>query len=193
MAMTHALIGFINTIVPLPKAEEEKLLNIALPAKADKGDVFIAEGSVPKKLAFVVKGLFRYYYSSRKGAEFTKGFFPENSFITAYSAMVQQIPSAYTIEALEDSEVFVLDYYEWRKLNEGHPCWNTLLMAFLHKGYFKKERREREFLLFDAKERYESFLEEYPQLEHRLKQSVIASYLGITPVALSRIRSQPRN
>jgi CRP-like cAMP-binding protein len=47
--------------------------------------------------------------------------------------------------------------------------------------------------LFDAKERYESFLEEYPQMEQRLKQSLIASYLGITPVALSRIRRQPRN
>jgi CRP-like cAMP-binding protein len=190
LTMTQALIGFINTIVVLPEAEEEKLLNIAIPTKVAKGAVFIAEGSVPKKLAFVAKGLFRYYYTSKKGAEFTKGFFPENSFITAYSAMAQQRPSTYTIEALEDSDVFVLDYYEWRKLNDNHPCWNTLLMAFLHKGYFKKERREREFLLFDAKERYESFLEEYPQLEQRLKQSVIASYLGITPVALSRIRSQ---
>jgi CRP-like cAMP-binding protein len=191
--MTQAFISFINTIVPLPDAEEDKLLAIALPAKMDKGAVFIAEGSVPKKLAFVVKGLFRYYYTSKKGKEFTKGFFSENSFITAYSAMVQQRPSTYTIEALEDSELLVLDYKEWRKLSDGHPCWSTLLMAFLHKGYFKKERREREFLLFDAKERYESFLEEYPQMEQRLKQSLIASYLGITPVALSRIRSQPRN
>jgi CRP-like cAMP-binding protein len=188
--MTQALTGFINTIVPLPKAEEEKLLKIAIPATFAKSAVFIAEGSVPRKLAFVAKGLFRYYYTSKKGTEFTKGFFPENSFITAYSALAQQLPSTYTIEALEDSEVFVIDYHPWQQLLEGHPCWKGLLMAYLHKGYFKKEKREREFLLFDARERYESFLEEYPQLEQRLRQSVIASYLGITPVALSRIRGQ---
>jgi CRP-like cAMP-binding protein len=189
--MTQAFIDFINTIVTLPKNEEEKLLQVALPAKIVKGDVFIAEGSVPRKLAFVLKGLFRYYYTSKKGAEFTKGFFSENSFIAAYSAMVQQVPSTYTIEALEDSEILIIDYYDWKQLYNEHQCWTALLIAYLHKGFFKKEKREREFLLFDASERYQSFLEEYPQLEQRVKQAVIASYLGITPVALSRIRSQP--
>lgn len=191
--MRESMITFINTIVPLPKREEEKILKAALPANFRKGRVFIAEGSVPKKLAFVTKGLFRYYYTNRKGAEFTKGFFPENSFITAYSAMVQQVPSTYTIEAIEDSELVIFDYVEWQRFSSGHPCWTTLLMALLQKGYFKKEKREREFLILDAKERYQAFLEEYPQLEQRIKQSMIASYLGITPVALSRIRSMPAN
>jgi CRP-like cAMP-binding protein len=191
--MALPLIDLINTIVSLPKAEEEKFRNITTPVTVKKGSAFISEGAVPKKLAFVLTGLFRYYYTSKKGVEFTKGFFPEKSFITSYSAMVQQSPSTYTIEALEDSNIIVFDYHEWQKLIQGHNCWNALLMAILHKGYFKKERREREFLLFDASERYQLFLQEYPQLEQRLKQSMVASYLGITPVALSRIRSKPRN
>jgi hypothetical protein len=60
----------------------------------------------------------------------------------------------------------------------------------LEKGYCIKEAREREFLLFDAKARYRSFLSTYPGLEKRVKQHLIASYLGITPVALSRVRKK---
>lgn len=188
--MLNALIHFVNTIVPLPKDEENKLLAIARPANIHKGDAFIKEGSIPTKFAFLADGLFRYYYTTKKGSEFTKGFFPGNTFVSSYSAMVKGIPSSYTVEALEDSNIAVIEYNQWKQLYEGHSCWSTLLIAILEKGFFKKEKREKEFLLLSAKERYESFLEEYPELEGRIKQTLVASYLGITPVALSRIRSE---
>jgi CRP-like cAMP-binding protein len=155
-----------------------------------KGEVFLQAGTIPNKLAFVSTGLFRYFYASRKGTEFTKGFFPEGTFIVSYSAMVKQSPSYYSIEALEDSSIQVLDYQKWMDLFNGHPCWSPVLIALLQKGYMKKENREREFLLLNAGERYQSFLQEYPGLENRIKQHLVASYLGITPVALSRIRGK---
>src|SRR5690606_8149667 len=146
----------------------------------------------PAKVAFVCKGLFRYLYSDAIGHEFTKGFFPEGDFLVSYSAMIAQTPSWFAIETLEDSVIDAFDYASWQRLYDGHPCWSSLLIAMLQKRYMKKERREQELLTLNAAERYQSFLTEYPMLESRVRQHIVASYLGITPVALSRIRSQSK-
>lgn len=147
-------------------------------------------GQIPTEFGLVVNGLFRYVYISREGKEFTKAFMPEKSFISSYSAMISRTPSYFFIESLEHTDVLVIPYSGWQKLREQNPKWNLLLVKLLEKGYATKEKREREFLLFDAENRYKIFLEEHPTLEERVKQHMIASYLGITPVALSRIRKK---
>lgn len=182
------LISVIKNLADVPDSETTRLHAIAIEQTISKGENFLLAGSVPQKFAFVEKGLFRYYYADDKGNEFTKGFFPENNFIVSYSAMIRQSHSFYTIEALEDSIIYVIDYQQWQKLYGGHPGWSQFLIKLLEKGYMKKESRERELLLYGAEARYKIFINEYPQLEHRIKQHQIASYLGITPVALSRIR-----
>lgn len=192
MAVTieHDFIRTIQRIIRLSPEEEIKLLRISSRKFIAKGDLFIRAGEVPGKLGFIHRGLFRYYYIDSKGRESTKSFFEEQSFITSYSAMIKGIGSYYAVEALEDSEVMVTGYSEWKELFEGYPEWNIFLIKLLEKGYIKKEAREREFLQCDAEERYRIFLNEYPRLENRVKQHLIASYLGITPVALSRIRKK---
>ncbi|MDN5212964.1 Crp/Fnr family transcriptional regulator [Fulvivirgaceae bacterium BMA12] len=151
---------------------------------------FLRAGQVPAKFGFVISGLFRYVYMSEEGKEFTKVFMPEKSFISSYSAMISKKPSYFFIESLEPSEVLVIAYEDWEKLRRTNPKWNLLLVKLLEKGYAVKEKREREFLLLDSETRYKIFLEEYPDLEKRVRQFMIASYLGITPVALSRIRKK---
>jgi CRP-like cAMP-binding protein len=184
------LLQAIRSIANIPETEARKLAAITQGLYLNKGDLFLRHGAIPQKFAFVSSGLFRYFYVSTKGSEYTKGFFQEDSFIVSYSAMVKQTGSYYAIEALEESHVQVIDYHKWLKLYNDHPCWTPVLIALLQKGYMKKEAREREFLLLDAEERYRLFLQEYPNLELRIKQHHVASYLGITPVALSRIRGK---
>lgn len=186
--MENLMIQSIRSVVDLPADQEKKLLSLCRPLSLKKGAFFIREGQIPRKFAFVKSGLFRYFYVDEKGNEFTKGFFPEGLFLSSYSAMVQDIPSYFTIEALEDGEILVIDYEAWQELRVQHRCWSDFLVAVLEKGFIKKESREREFLLFDAEKRYNLFLERYPGLNQRIKQHQIASYLGITSVALSRIR-----
>jgi CRP-like cAMP-binding protein len=188
--MITDLLTTVRAIADIPAEEEAKLCSILVNEDLKKGDTFIREGDVPQKFAFVCNGLFRYYYVNEKGNEFTKGFFPEKNFITSYTAMVRRQPSYYTVQALETARVLVIDYHRWQNLYHGHACWMTLLFALVEKGYMKKEARERELLILSAEERYRSFLNEYPDLEKRIKQHLIASYLGITPVALSRIRKE---
>jgi CRP-like cAMP-binding protein len=188
--MTHPFIAFVKRIIDLPETEEAKMLKLLKPVKISKGEYYIREGQVPRKFAFVEKGLFRYLYINHKGTEFTKNFILENNFVSAYSAMIRQQPSRMFIEALEDSYVYDIHYSDWLELKKGHECWNRFLVVILEKAFSTKEIRERDLLLLEAQERYEIFKKEFPTLENRIKQHLIASYLGISPISLSRIRNK---
>lgn len=187
--MANDLAKIVKTFNNLPTDQLDKFVNISRVKSLHKGDFYIQEGEIPTKFAFVLQGLFRYYYVDRKGNEFTKGFFPENTIISSYSAMIQNRPSFFTIEALEDSNIATIQYSDWKNLYKIHACWKEFLIVMLEKGYCTKETREREFLILDAEERYKSFLKSFPGFDKRVKQQLIASYLGITPVALSRVRN----
>lgn len=154
----------------------------------DQKQVFVREGEIPNKIGLIKKGLFRYYYLTKEGKEFTKVFMKEGDIISSYISMISREKSYYTIEAIEKSEIIQINLHQWNKLRKKDYKWDKLLIAFLEKGYGIKEKREREFLLMDSESRYKAFLEEYPNLENRVRQHMIASYLGITPIALSRIR-----
>ncbi|NGP89377.1 Crp/Fnr family transcriptional regulator [Fodinibius halophilus] len=183
-------IEFIKTITDLPAEQEDKFRALISVKNINKGEHFVRAGRNSKTIAFVKKGLFRYYYTSEDGVEFTKGFFDVNSVLSAYDAILENSPAHYSIEALEDAIIEAVDYYKFRQLFSEDPCWNNFLVALLQKGYLAKVRREREFLLMNAEQRYHSFLERYPDLEKRVKQHIIASYIGITPESLSRIRKK---
>lgn len=188
--MNEAFVSAVKSMVDVPQDQEEKIRAILKRRTLKKNQVFIAEGEIPTHFGFVVRGLFRYYYCSESGAVSTKGLFPENTFLSSYSAMVQKRPSFFTIEAMEDSVIEIINFKDWQNLYQQHTCWKELLVQILSQAFAKKELREREFLLLDAATRYKLFLKRYPNLEGRVKQHIIASYLGITSVALSRIRKK---
>ncbi|MFH7014232.1 Crp/Fnr family transcriptional regulator [Flavobacterium sp. FlaQc-52] len=174
----------------LPEKEQRELYGISQFKKIEKNEYFIAEGQVPRKLAFVVKGLFRYVYIDQKGNEFTKGIISENSFISSYSAMIHGNPSSFFIEALEESEILEIEYHNWLEIKEKNPFWTFFLLKVIEDAFCVKEKRERELLLLDAEKRYEIFIEEFPHLENRISQQILASYLGIKPESLSRIKKK---
>lgn len=181
-------VQFLDELASIPAEEATKLYSMGKTVALEKGDYFIRAGEVPTSLAFVNSGLFRYVYIDVEGRQFTKGFMPELSILSSYSAMLRKTQSTYYIEALEPSEIVVFDYSGWLKLKETNHCWDRFLIAMLEKGYMKKESRERELLLLRAEDRYRIFLNEFPTLESRVKQHMIATYLGIIPESLSRIR-----
>jgi CRP-like cAMP-binding protein len=183
-------IKALNALSRVPNNQVENIVAIAKLQTLKKGASFIKQGEIPRKFAFTIRGLFRYYYMNEKGNEYTRGFFPENTFVSSYSAMSNGRESYFTIEALEDSSFFMINYSDWKELLKQDTCWNYLSMALLEKWFNVKESREREFLLHDAETRYHTFLEVFPGLDKRIKQRYIASYLGITPGALNRIRKE---
>lgn len=174
----------------LPPHQLEDLMAIGQLKNLSSGEYFIREGETPQKLAFVLSGLFRYVYINDKGLEFTKSLIQERDFISSYSAMITQNGSHFFIEALEDAVVFVIPYHKWQTLLAQDPFWTGFLLKFIEKGFITKEKRERDLLLLPAETRYQNFLKEYPGMEGRIKQTIIASYLGIQPESLSRIRKK---
>ena len=191
--MDYNFINYIKSIVNIPKEQENKFCSLISVKKIIKGENFLSEGQSSRTIAFIKSGLFRYYYIDNKGNEFTKGFFVENSVLTSYSAILEKRSSYFTIQALENSEIEIIDYIKSQQLFTEHPCWNKFLVAQLQKALIMKEEREREFLLFDAEQRYRAFLQQFPNLEKRIKQNIIASYLRLAPESLSRIRKKTAN
>lgn len=183
-------LQFINSICRLPEDQQIQFEALIRLKSIKKGDLFVRAGSYPSSIGFVNKGLFRFYYTDKDGVEFTKAFFPENTVLSSYSALLENRTSYFSIQALEDAEIEYVDYQKLIALFPQNSSWNNFLIAVLQKGYLMKEERERQFLLFSAEERYLNFLERFPNLEHRIKQTIVASYLGIQPESLSRIRKK---
>lgn len=177
----------------LPEKELKELATISEYKIIQKGNYFIREGQIPHKMAFVIKGLFRYVYTHENGNEFTKNIIAEKNFISSYSAMIYNTPSYFSVEALEDAEIFEIDYADWLDIKEKNPFWNAFLVRVLEKAFCTKEKRERELLLLDAEKRYEIFTAEFPNIENRVSQQIIASYLGIQPESLSRLRRKRKS
>ncbi len=188
--MNETLYHVINSMADIPDEQWKNFEKNLIAEKIRKNQFFIKVGEIPGKIGFIVTGLFHYYYINNKGKQYTKQFCPENHFIIPYSAMLSGRESNFYIQALEDSNVLITDHLSWKKLFEQHLCWRILTIKMLEKVYLLHEKREKELLLDSAETRYLAFLKEYPGLEQRLKQYHIASYLGITPVALSRIRTK---
>lgn len=188
--MNSNFLNFISSVVEIPDNQKEKFDALISLKHFKKGEFYVKQGQYPNSIAFLTDGLFRYFYLSNKGEEFTKGFFTENTILSAYSALVENRVSYFSIEALEDSSIELFNYVELRKLFAEDPCWNKFLVIILERAFIIKETREREFLLFDAEERYKAFMERFPGLEKRVKQNIIASYLGIAPESLSRVRKK---
>lgn len=188
MKTEYTFVNYIKSIVDLPKDQEEKFASLTSTKTLKKGEEFVQIGSHPKHIGYVKQGIFRYLYVDDKGIEFTKTFFAENNLISSYSAMVENRESYFAIQALENSVIEVVDYAQFSKLFTQHHCWTSLLAQFLLQAFITKEERERQFLLFDAEQRYQNFLNKYPGLNQRVKQHIIASYLGIAPESFSRLK-----
>lgn len=184
------LIAILRSLIRLTETEAAQVVCRFQTCPLNRGEFFVRAGDVPQTIGFVLSGILRLYYVDNDGNEFTKSFCAENGFVAAYSALLMRQPSRLFIQALEDAKLLITDYSAYRSLSESQPSFQQLNCKIAEFLFIKKERRESALLLDDAKTRYLSFLEEYPGLEARLKQHHIASYLGMSPVTLSRIRAQ---
>ncbi len=184
------LLKTLRSLVTLTECEAIEVVGLFQTLTLNQNDFWVRAGDIPQTIGFVVSGILRLYCADANGHEFTKSFCSENSFVAAYSALLLKQPSHLFIQALEDTTLLVADYSTYRSLSESNLSLQQLNCRIAESLFIKKERREATLLLDDAKTRYLNFLQEYPGLEMRLKQYHIASYLGITPVSLSRVRAQ---
>jgi CRP/FNR family transcriptional regulator, anaerobic regulatory protein len=192
MLKTDKLYQFLQQITPaLTKTDLELFVSKARPKNIQKEELFLREGAVCRHLLFIERGLLRYFLL-HEGLDITKDFAvdTQNPFCTSYTSFMLMRPSEIWIEALEPSQVLVWERSDVIPLFEEHPAWQRFAKIMSDRLFFRKERREIELLKSTAEERYLSFLKDFPGLSQRVPQYHIASYLGITPESLSRLRSK---
>lgn len=176
---------------PLSAETRQAWGNIITSRTYKRHETLVAEGQVPRLVAFVVKGLFSQYFTAPNGDVVIKRFFPETFLAASVSAMLTKSPSQFTIRALENTTVLEYQFDEFKKLITIYPDLAALYIRYLEIHWVLEKEPQEISLRYDtAKSRYAAFLEQFPALEPRLKQHEIASYLGITPTQLSRIRAE---
>lgn len=128
------------------------------------------------------------YYERGDGRDFNKGFISEGGFCGAIEALITEAPTRLNIEALEPSRLLVFPHRHLRSLYDRDPYWERVGRCFAERLLVKKVRKEAALLMDSASERYEAFLADNPSLENRIADYHVASYLGVAPETLSRLK-----
>jgi CRP-like cAMP-binding protein len=183
-------VNQINTYYPLSEENIKDLLEICTEEYYRKNDLLLESGSMARYYYFLKSGLIGYYTVDEQGNNIYKIFFEENSFVASTAAIIKNEPSDFNIVALEDCAVIQYPAKAYRELLEKHHDLALFHMYYLEKNWVvKKEPLEVSLKYETAKKRYLQLLEN-TNLYNRLKQHHIASYLGITPTQLSRIKKE---
>ena len=155
--------------------------------KLRKKEYLIQEGTVCDFIAIVISGTLRSYVQNKDG-EFNNDFYLNNSFVSAYTSFLTQMPTNCNIEALTDVEIYYISHQQFHQLIERDNNFLKLAKYISDNYFIRKCKRETSFLKNSAAERFEMIKKLYPEIEQKVPQYHIASYLGIKPESLSRIK-----
>jgi len=154
----------------IPRDELLKMLRLTKQVYLKKDDYFLRAGEIPTRIGYNVTGLLRFFYIDNNGKDVTKHFCPENSVAMSYRAFIRREPSNFSIQALEDTKVRTITYNDYVRLLKSNTCWQMVAKKLAEVVLILKEKREAELLLMDARERYESFITDFPNLLNRIPQ-----------------------
>ena len=188
--MLTLLRTHIEKRVQLKDEEFEVISKFFIPKKLRKKQFLLHEGEVCKNIGFVNSGCLREYTIDNKGSEHIIQFAIEDWWISDPNSFLSGLPSTYNIDALENSEVLLLEKSAREKLLDSCPKMERFFRILIEANFVATQRRITESLSTSAEERYLKFIKTYPKLIEQVSQNHIASYLGITPQSLSRIRKE---
>jgi len=158
-----------------------------------KKELFSKEGEYARKVGFLEKGIVRAFIRDQEGKEYTKQFFFAPSIIGAYTSLLTNQPNKIIQQALTECTVWVADYSKIEALYARHHELERIGRKIAEYYYLEKEKNLVEMALYDADKRYALLKERFPTIESKIQQYHIASYLGISPTQLSRIRRKLQN
>lgn len=190
MAMFNLLRTHIEKRVQLTDEEFDIIIKFFKPKKLRKKQFLLHEGEVCKNIGFVKSGCLREYTIDNKGSEHIIQFAIEDWWISDPNSFLSGLPSTYNIDALEDSEVLLLEKSARENLLDSCPKMERFFRILIEANFVATQRRISDSLSTTAEERYLKFIKTYPKLIEQVSQNHIASYLGITPQSLSRIRKE---
>lgn len=188
--MTAELKNFISKYITLSDPELEEITALFQKRTVGKNDFLLRQGEICKDLIFVQKGCLRLYYIT-DGIEVSVWFSFQYSSAIEISSFISQKPSEYFLQAIEDSEILYLPKYELDKLYNSHPKMQEMMRKFWEDVVLNLIDRFTALQRDSAEERYQDLLGK-PDFLQTIPQKYLASFIGITPTSLSRIRKNIR-
>ncbi|MGK6341412.1 Crp/Fnr family transcriptional regulator [Chryseobacterium sp. DT-3] len=180
--------SFINRLSTVSAESWKNFSALFTPRILKKGDYFIKEGEIANEIGFLEIGILRAFYRNNEGVEYNKHFFLSNCFIGGYASLITNKSSPINQQALTNCNLLVANFKNIQNLYGTSPDIERLARILAEQLFIQKEKREIEIVLLDAEKRYHIFQKDFPLLEQQIPQYHIASYLGVTPTQLSRIR-----
>lgn len=183
-----ALFAFFDSYVPLDAAEKDSLAGCVKGRQMKRKELFLQDGQVCHYHGFVVSGSLRTYGVDDAGKDHNLQFAAENDWVVDLGSFYSGKPSKLFIEALEPSQLLLLDQHDLIGLYKAHAKFVRYFKVIFENKFVEMQNRVLQNISSTAEERYLAFLEQYPHLSNRLPSIHIASYLGITPEFLSKVR-----
>lgn len=180
--------SYFQQVKPISGVSSEALDALAETVSFPKGYLIHQQGQICRELFIVVKGIARIFYH-RDGHDITNQFIVENDVIAAMESLFSRKPSYYNIELLEDCQLIRVNYNKVEELYERYHDLESCGRIMAIECYLEENERNRSFQMLGAKERYLNLIRTQPQILQRVNLGHIASYIGVTQVQLSRIRS----
>ena len=183
------LIKSIKEYICLTDTDIFAIEQLFIRKEVKTNDYFFKTGEICKDFAFIEKGLFRHFIYN-EGKEETFYFSAENDFVCDYESFINRIPSNKTIVALEDTIIYYLSYQRMQKFYTEVSTGERFGRLFLEEVFTKAIRHIISMHTDTAEQRYLNFLKLYKHIQQRIPQYYIASFVGVTPQSLSRIKRQ---
>ncbi|HEY1309096.1 MAG TPA: Crp/Fnr family transcriptional regulator [Vicinamibacterales bacterium] len=188
MAAFDVLQSYLEARATLTAEDIEFMRKVFVPRSLAAGEFLQRAGEVARYAAFVAAGCLRSYVIDAKGKEHIVQFAPATWWLADATSLTMRTPSQYFIDAIEDSDVMLIDGPSHQKVIDNVPGYGEAMRAGLQRHAAAKDQRIATALSASAEERYLDFLATYPSIAQRVPQLMLASYLGMTPETLSRIR-----
>lgn len=182
------LINYFESLFPLNSQEREEIAQHFTERKVKRRQFILQPGDVCRHFTYVVSGCFRLYAADQDGKEHNIQFTIENDWTTDLASFYDQTPSLLYIEAIEPSVILQIKHADVINLFVSYHKFDRNFRIIVERKYISLQTRVLQNISQPAEVRYQSFLADYPQLAIRLPNTQIASYLGITPEFLSKIR-----
>ena len=176
--------------ITLDKMEREDLSKRVIERNIKRRQFILQENDICKHYTFVVEGCFKKFHVDNKGIEHNLQFIAENDWIMEIDSFYSEKPSRFYIEAIEPSIILQISRINLLHLFLHNPKINRTFRVIIENRFVELENRVLQTISSTADERYLTFLKQYPQLSNRLPNTQIASYLGITPEFLSKVRNK---
>lgn len=188
--MYEVYFEHFNNKIPLTEAEQSLIKTYLSVKKIRKKQYLLQEGDVCKTIAFVEKGLLRSYSVDDNGTEHIMQFACEGWFISDLFSFLTADAATYNIEAVEDSELVLISKSANEELMNKCTKYESFSRILMTGAYIALQKRINSLMSFTLEERYETFIKQYPNIARRVPQHMIASYIGLTPETLSRVRKR---